>query len=170
MHFTQKSAQKETVMETRRPALTTEQYIEIITAMKESGCNSYPNDSVITAIVLDGIFGLRISELTSLRLCDFASDGGTCHLAITEKKTGKQRTLAVQPVLLRYVENYCLRNRIERNEKMFPIPPGIIRKQLAITCERLGYSGISMHSFRRWHIDNCRNDGFDSPLIQMIAP
>ncbi len=156
-------------MEIKRPALTTEQFIEIITAMKESDCDSCIKDGVVTAIVLDGIFGLRISEITSLRLCDFVSDGGSCNLAITEKKTGKQRLLSVPPVLLRYVENYCLRNRIERNDMMFPITRGIIQKQLAITCERLGYSGISMHSFRRWHIDNYRNDGFDSPLIQMIA-
>ena len=50
-------------MNKKTTALTTEQYIEIITTMKEgfSGCR--PNERIATALVLEGTLGLRISDI-----------------------------------------------------------------------------------------------------------
>ena len=59
-------------MNKKTKALTTEQYKEIIQAMKEgfSGCR--PNERIATILVLEGNLGLRISDILKLRLCDIA--------------------------------------------------------------------------------------------------
>ena len=78
-------------MNKKTVALTTEQYKEIITTMKQGGCGFLPNERVATALVLEGNLGLRISDIIKLRLADIINDGGRYRLAITEQKTGKQR-------------------------------------------------------------------------------
>ena len=156
-------------MNKRTTALTTEQYREIITAMKEGGCGFRPNERIATALVLEGNLGLRISDIVRLRLCDVVNDGGRFRLAITEQKTGKQRVFTVPLVIYQYMENYCLRNHIERNELMFPVSTRAIQKQLAIVCDYLGYSGISTHSFRKWYATEIyRANGFDIALVQRL--
>ena len=156
-------------MNKKTTALTTEQYREIITIMKEGGCGFRPNERVATALVLEGNLGLRISDIIRLRLCDIVNDGGRYRLAIIEQKTGKQRMFTVPLVVYQYIENYCLRNGIGRNEKMFPLTTRAIQKQLAIVCDYLGYDGISTHSFRKWYATEIyRNNGYDIALVQRL--
>ena len=69
------------------------------------------------------------------------SDGGKYRLAITEQKTGKQRVFTVPLVIYQYIENFCLRNGIGRNELMFPLTTRAVQKQLALVCDYLGYEG-----------------------------
>ena len=82
-------------MNKKTTALTTAQYREIITAMREGSSYFRPNERVATALVLEGNLGLRISDIVRLRLADIVSDGGRYRLAITEQKTGKQRVFTV---------------------------------------------------------------------------
>ena len=126
-------------MNKRTTALNTEQYRNIITTMKEGGCGFRPNERIATALVLEGNLGLRISDIIRLRLSDIVMDGNRYRLAITEQKTGKQRVFTVPLVIYQYIENYCLRNGIERNAQMFPLTTRAIQKQLAIVCNYLGY-------------------------------
>ena len=137
-------------MNKRTTALTTEQYRNIILTMKEGGCGFRPNERAATALVLEGNLGLRISDILRLRPCDIVSDGGRYRLAITEQKTGKRRIFTVPLVIEQYIENYCLRNAIGRNDLIFPISARAIQKQLAIVCEYLGYENVSTHSFRKY--------------------
>ena len=108
-------------MNKKTKALTTEQYKEIIQAMREvfSGCRL--NERVATALVLEGNLGLRISDILKLRPCDIVRDGDRYRLEVTEQKTGKRRVFTVPLVIQQYIENYCLRNGIDRNARMFPI-------------------------------------------------
>ena len=53
-------------MNIRTTALTTEQYREIITTMKEGGAGFRPNERIATALVLEGNLGLRISDIVRL--------------------------------------------------------------------------------------------------------
>ena len=78
-------------MNKKTKALTTEQYTEIILALKEgfSGCR--PNERIATALVLEGNLGLRISDILRLRLSDIVRDGDRYRLSIIEQKTGKYR-------------------------------------------------------------------------------
>ena len=156
-------------MNKRTTALTTEQYREIITTMKEGGAGFRPNERVATALVLEGNLGIRISDIVRLRLCDIVMDGNRYRLAITEQKTGKQRVFTVPLVIYQYMENYCLRNGIDRNALMFPLTTRAIHKQLARVCEYLGYEGISTHSFRKWYATEIyRNNGYDIALVQRL--
>ena len=156
-------------MNKKTTALTTEQYREIITTMKDGGCGFRANDRIATALVLEGNLGLRISDILHLRLSDIVSDGGRYHLSITEQKTGKKRIFTVPLVIYQYIENYCLRNGIGRNELLFPLTARAVQKQLALVCGFLGYEGISTHSFRKWYATEIyRNNGFDIALVQRL--
>ena len=97
-----------------------------------------------------------------LRLSDIVNDGCRYRLAITEQKTGKQRVFTVPLVIYQYIENFCLRNGIGRNELMFPLTTRTIQKQLALVCDYLGYEGISTHSFRKWYATEIyKKNGYD---------
>ena len=150
-------------------ALTTEQYKEIITAMKEGSSLFRPNERVATALVLEGNLGIRISDILKLRLCDIVRDGDRYRLAITEQKTGKQRVFTVPLVIQQYIENYCLRNGIGRTALIFPITERQVQKHLARVCDYLGYEGISTHSFRKWYATEIyKANGFDIALVQRL--
>lgn len=150
-------------------ALTTEQYREIITAMREGSSYFRPNERVATALVLEGNLGLRISDIVKLRPCDIVSDGGRFRLSITEQKTGKQRVFTVPLVIQQYIENYCLRHGIGRTDLIFPITPREVQKVLAKVSDYLGYMGISTHSFRKWYATEIyKNNGYDIALVQRL--
>ena len=122
-------------MNKRTTALTTEQYKEIITTMKQGFCGCRPNERIATALVLEGNLGLRISDILALRPCDVLLDGDRYRLEIVEQKTGKKRVFTVPLVIQQYIENYCLRNGIRRDERIFPLTQRAIQKQLKIVCD-----------------------------------
>ncbi|MEI3311659.1 MAG: hypothetical protein V8R78_07780 [Evtepia gabavorous] len=111
-------------MNKKTKALTAEQYKEIIQTMKEGCCCCRPNERIATALVLEGNLGLRISDILKLRPCDIVRDGDRYRLEITEQKTGKRRVFTVPLVIQQYIENYCLRNGIDRNALFFLSPSG----------------------------------------------
>ena len=156
-------------MNKKTAALTTEQYKEIITTMREGFCGCRPNERVATALVLEGNLGLRISDIVRLRPCDIVNDGGRFRLSIIEQKTGKQRVFTVPLVIQQYIENYCLRHGIGQNERIFPITTREVQKILARVCDYLGYEGISTHSFRKWYATEIyKNNGYDIALVQRL--
>ena len=156
-------------MNKKTKALTTEQYKEIIQTMKEGFCGCRPNERVATALVLEGNLGLRISDIVKLRLCDIVLDGDRYRLEIVEQKTGKSRIFTVPLVIQQYIENYCLRNGIRRDERIFPLTERAIQKQLKIVCDYLGFEGISTHSFRKWYATEIyKNSGYDIALVQRL--
>ena len=156
-------------MNKKTKALTTEQYKEIIQTMKEGFCGCRPNERVATALVLEGNLGLRISDIVKLRLCDIVLDGDRYRLEIVEQKTGKSRVFTVPLVIQQYIENYCLRNGLRRDELIFPLTERAIQKQLKIVCDYLGFEGISTHSFRKWYATEIYNaNGFDIALVQRL--
>ena len=156
-------------MNKKTKALTTEQYKEIIQTMKEgfSGCR--PNERIATALVLEGNLGLRISDILKLRPCDIVRDGDRYRLEVTEQKTGKRRVFTVPLVIQQYIENYCLRNGIDRNALIFPITERAIQKQLHIVCDYLGFEGISTHSFRKYYATEIyKNSNYNIALVQQL--
>ena len=122
-------------MNKKTKALTTEQYKEIIQTMKDGFCGCLPNERIATILVLEGNLGLRISDILKLRLCDIVRDGDRYRLEVVEQKTGKRRIFTVPLVIQQYIENYCLRNGIQRTETIFPISERAVQKQLAIVCD-----------------------------------
>ena len=81
----------------------------------------YPNERIATALVLEANLGIRISDVLRLRLSDIVKDGDRYRLAISEKKTKKERVFTVPVVIWQFLENYCLRNGIGRQDIIFPI-------------------------------------------------
>ena len=156
-------------MNKKTKALTTEQYKDIITTLREGFGGCRPNDRIATALVLEGNLGLRISDILRLRLCDIVRDGDRYRLEITEQKTQKQRIFTVPLLIRQYIENYCLRNGIRSNDIIFPISERAIQKHLALVCDWLGYEGISTHSFRKWYATEIYKDsGYDIALVQRL--
>ena len=156
-------------MNKKTTALTTEQYTEIIQTMKQGFCGCRPNERIATALVLEGNLGLRISDILKLRPCDIIRDGDRYRLEVVEQKTGKSRVFTVPLVIQQYIENYCLRNGIRRNDLMFPITERAVQKQLHIVCDYLGYEDISTHSFRKWYATEIyKANGYDIALVQRL--
>lgn len=156
-------------MNKKTKALTTEQYKEIIQTMREGFCGCRPNDRIATALVLEGNLGLRISDIIKLRPCDIVRDGDRYRLEVVEQKTGKLRVFTVPLLIQQYIENYCLRNGIRRNNLIFPISERAVQKQLKIVCDYLDFEGISTHSFRKWYATEIYNaNGFDIALVQRL--
>ena len=156
-------------MNKKTKALTTEQYKEIIQTMKEGFCGCRPNERIATALVLEGNLGLRISDIVKLRPWDIVRDGDRFRLEIVEQKTRKRRVFTVPLVSAQYVENYCLRNDIGREDFIFPITERAVQKQLAIVCDYLGFEGSSTHSFRKWYATEIyKANGYDIALVQRL--
>lgn len=156
-------------MNKKTVALTTEQYTEIIKTMRAGFVGCRPNDRVATALVLEGNIGIRISDILKLKLNDIVLDGNRYRLDITEQKTGKKREFTVPIVIYQYIENYCLKNNINPNERIFPITERAVQKQLALVCDYLGYSRIGSHSFRKWYATELNNNNeHDIVLVQRL--
>ena len=156
-------------MNKKTKALTSEQYREIIQTMRAGFCGCRPNERIATALVLEGNLGLRISDILRLTPDSIVRDGERYRLEITEQKTGKQRLFTVPLVIAQYIENYCLRNSIGRQDFIFPITERAIQKQLKIVCDYLGFEGISTHSFRKWYATEIyRANGYDITLVQRL--
>ena len=156
-------------MNKKTKALTTEQFKEIIQTMKEGFCGCRPNERIATILVLEGNLGLRISDILNLRLCDIVRDGDRFRLEVVEQKTGKRRIFTVPLLIQQYIENYCLRNGIQKTETIFPISERAVQKQLAIVCDYLGFEGISTHSFRKWYATEIyKANGYDIALVQRL--
>ena len=154
-------------MNKKTRALTTDQYKEIISTMRMGISGTRPNERIASILVLEGNLGLRISDILKLRLCDIVRDGERYRLDIVEQKTSKRRTFTVPLVIQQYIENYCLRNGIQRADTIFPITERAVQKQLHIVCDYLGYEGISTHSFRKWYATEIyKNSGYDIALVQ----
>ena len=72
-------------------------------------------------------------------------------------------------VIQQYIENYCLRHGIQRNDLIFSITERAVQKQLAIVCDYLGYEDISTHSFRKWYATEIyKANGYDIALVQRL--
>lgn len=156
-------------MNRKTKALTTEEYKQIITTMREGFVGCRPNNRVATALVLEGNLGIRISDILQLRLKDIVKDGERYRLDITEQKTGKVRNFTVPFSIYQYIELYCVKNAISADEKIFPITERAVQKQLKLVCDYLGYDNISTHSFRKYYATEIyKNNDYDIALVQQL--
>ena len=156
-------------MNKKTVALTSEQYKEIIETMQQGFVGMRPNPRVATALVLEANLGLRICDILNLCFVDIIKDGDRYRLDITEQKTGKKRTFTVPFPIYQYIENYCLRNQIAKNERIFPISSRTVQSILKMTCDYLGYENVSTHSFRKFFATEIYNaNGYDIALVQYL--
>ena len=150
-------------------ALTTEQYTEIIRAIRE-GCGSLrANPRIAAALTAEANLGMRIGDILRLRLVDIVRDGRRWRLDITEEKTGKRRRFTVPEGVYSFLKGYAEDNGIPADGQLFPITVRAVQKHLKAVCDALGYENISTHSFRKWYAtDIYEASGHDIVLVQTL--
>ena len=112
--------------------------------------------------------GFRIGDLCRARAWNFNKDEQT--LAVVEQKTGKMRTVAATPRLLRVlegldghgIERLCYRTYLFEHDGHKPISRSTIWRWVTRTWERLHKGeerNITPHSFRKLYAVNRRKAG-----------
>lgn len=141
-------------MNKRTVALTEQQYIDIITAIKSGFCHAgreyKPNERIATALTLESNLGMRISDILQLHYCDIIKDGDRYRLNISEIKTGKERIFTVPEEIRQYINDYRIRNNMSEQQRLFDLSERQIQKHLKAACDYLGIDGVSTHSFRKY--------------------
>lgn len=160
-------------MNKRTIALSDQQYIDIITAIKSGFCHAgreyQPNDRIATALTLEANLGMRISDILHLHFCDIIKDGDRYRLNISEIKTGKERVFTVPEEILEFIDQYRIRNRLNKQQRLFDISERQIQKHLKAACDHLGLSGISTHSFRKYFATKIYiNNGYNIELVRQL--
>lgn len=157
-------------MNKKTVALSVDEYEKIITTIQEGVKGHFrPNPRVAMALILEGNLGLRISDILELKLKSFVKDGYRYRLDITEKKTGKKRTFTVPTQIFIYIENYCYKSGIGKDDLILPISSRTVQSILKMACDCLGYEGVSTHSFRKYYATEIyRNNGCDIVLVQHL--
>lgn len=160
-------------MNKRTIALTDQQYIDIITAIKSGFCHASreykPNERIATALILESNLGMRISDILQLHYCDIIKDGDRYRLNISEIKTGKERIFTVPDKIREYINEYRIRNNMSEQQRLFDLSERQIQKHLQAACEFLGLSGISTHSFRKYFATQIYiNNGYNIELVRQL--
>ena len=160
-------------MNKKTVALTDQQYIDIITAIKGGFCYSgrtyAPNDRIATALTLEANLGMRISDILQLHYCDIIRDGERYRLNISEIKTGKERVFTVPEEIREYINDYRIRNHMTEQQRLFDLSERQIQKHLKATCDYLGLSGVSTHSFRKYFATQIYvNNGYNIELVRQL--
>lgn len=150
-------------------ALTKEQYKEIIETIRTGFTGFRPNPRVAMALILEANLGVRVSDITNLKLNDIIKDGERYRLDISEIKTEKRREFTVPIELYQYIRQYCIDNDIKSNANIFDITERAVQKQLKVVCDWLGYKGIGTHSFRKFFATNIYiNNNYNVVLVQQL--
>lgn len=141
-------------MNKRTVALTDQQYIDIITAIKDGFCHEgreyRPNERIATVLTLEANLGVRISDILKLRFCDIIKDGDRFRLDITEQKTDKARIFTVPAEIREFIDQYRINNHLSEQQRLFDISERQVQKHLRAVCDYLNLDGISTHSFRKY--------------------
>lgn len=160
-------------MNKRTIALTDQQYIDIITAIKSGFCHAgreyKPNERIATALTLEANLGMRISDILHLHFCDIIKDGDRYRLNISEIKTGKERSFTVPEEIREYINAYRVRNRMSERQRLFDLSERQVQKHLQAACEFLGIDGVSTHSFRKYFATQIYvNNGYNIELVRQL--
>lgn len=160
-------------MNKRTIALTDQQYIDIITAIKSGFCHAgreyKPNERIATALILEANLGMRISDILQLHYCDIIKDGDRYRLNISEIKTGKERVFTVPDEIREYIDQYRIKHHMSEQQRLFDLSERQIQKHLQAACEFLGLSGISTHSFRKYFATQIYiNNGYNIELVRQL--
>lgn len=160
-------------MNKRTLALTDQQYIDIITAIKNgfyhAGREYQPNERIAAALTLEANLGMRISDILRLHFCDIIQDGDRYRLNISEIKTGKERTFTVPAEIRAYIDQYRIKNHMTTEQRLFDLSERQIQKHLQAACAFLGLDGISTHSFRKYFATQIYiNNGYNIELVRQL--
>ena len=72
--------------------------------------------------------------------------------------------------IYQYIENYCMKNGIKKDEIILPLTDRAVQFQLNKVCDYLGLApGVGTHSFRKWYATEIyKNNNYDIVLVQRL--
>lgn len=152
-------------------ALTEEQYVALVQLIRDGTPDGHikPNSRVAMALILEANLGIRVSDIVKLRLSDIILDGQNYRLNITERKTGKRREFYVPQYLVFYIQNFCITNGINRDERIIAITTRQVQRVLHNAAYYLGYERISTHSFRKFFATKAyETSNYNLVLVQSL--
>lgn len=160
-------------MNKRTVTLTDQQYFDILTTIKNGfqyfGREYQPNNRIATALTLEANLGLRISDILQLCYNDIIKDGDRYRLDIMEIKTGKTRTFTVPEEIREFIDQYRIKNKMSKEQRLFDLSERQIQKHLKAVCEYLGLSDISTHSFRKYFATQIYiNNDYNIELVRQL--
>lgn len=160
-------------MNKKTVALTFDQYQNIINTIKNGFCYAgrdyQPNERIATALMLEANLGLRIGDVLHLHACDIVKDGNRYRLDISEEKTEKSRYFTVTSEIRDFVEEYRKNSKLNEFQRLFDLSERQVQKHLKATCDYLGLSGISTHSFRKYFATEIYvNSDYNIELVRQL--
>jgi len=150
-------------------ALTREQFEEIITTMRTGGAGFRRNDKIATALILEANLGIRIGDILKLTPKSIIKDGNRYRLNIIEEKTEKKRYFTVPNEIYTFIKEYCVRHKINPDERLFPFTERNVQKYLAKVMDYLEYENVGTHSFRKFFAtDILEKNNYNIVLVQQL--
>lgn len=128
------------------------------------------NIRVANALLVTANLGLRIGDVTKIKLSDIKYESGRYHFdSFVEEKTKKKRTFTVPAEVYTYLQSYALEYGIKPNGRLFNFTERAVQKHLQIVCQYLELEGVSTHSFRKFFANTIyvEND-FDVELVREL--
>lgn len=134
--------------------VTQEEYEKIIEMLStgyvdNNGVRHKPNPQLVYVLVCETNLGIRISDVLQLTLSNFKNIDGHCSINIVEKKTKKERKYTCPLEFYNFLLEYCIKNQIGPERRIFPITTRCVQKELKLICDTLNIEGIGSHSFRK---------------------
>lgn len=160
-------------MNVRCRACTQEEYEKIITLLRSGfiykGQKIRSKERIADALLLEANLGIRIGDVLNLRFKDFIRDGKDYRINIVEQKTGKTRKYVVPNEIISYINEYCIRWEISKEQKLFPFHVRNVQKYLQMACEILELKNISTHTMRKFYSTEAyKKSGNDIRLVQLL--
>ena len=123
-------------MNSETRVITKDEYVEIIQTLRAGYLNHRPNPKVAMALIMEANIGIRISDIVEFSLNKVIKEGNKYRLNLIEQKTGKQRKFTIPIEVMQYIQDYCITNKIKRNERIINITERAVQKQLDFVCAR----------------------------------
>lgn len=129
-----------------------------------------PNERVATCLILEAQLGLRIGDIVHLRLKDIVLENGKYRLNyFEEQKTRKTRHFLVPNEVYIFLQDYAIRHNLKPTQLLFDISVRTVQNHLQLSCQYLGITGVSTHSFRKFFAQKIFEDNnFDILLIKEL--
>lgn len=153
-------------------AVNTDSYNRIIETIKagytgKDGVTHRPAPHMACCLVIQANLGCRIGDILHLSLSSLVKDGDHYRLEIKEEKTGKARRHQVPEAVYNYIRDYCAKNGINPERRLFQFSERAVQKALKAVADYLGIPQVSTHSFRKFAGQQVyKNSGYDVETVR----
>lgn len=104
-----------------------------------------PNKQIYLIFLIQLNTGLRIGDVLGLKKKNFNNN----FIYLKEQKTGKTQHRKINGEIIEKIDEYCLRQELEYNDRLFSIKVRWVQRYLQKISKILDMYEISTHSFRK---------------------